>query len=298
MEFSGRHRKDLNVIPDAIGQFDTEAVLSVFERMTRARAFEECIVRACASGKFKIKIHMSSGQEAAAAAVGMAAWDYQIFTQHRTMDLYLSLGGDACRLRDEILCLDSGTSGGRQGGAFQLFENGRRMYAHTGLIGENIPVGVGAALGNGEKTLCYFGDGAAEEDYALSAYGFAVTHKLPVLFLCTDNELSVLSGKEKRRSWELDELARGFGMESIDVSDDPFTLMLLIKKYESCLPAFINVRVCRNYWHAGVGIDEAPAWDRYIILREKLVQMGLEKEAAHIQKAELEKMEDVWHDYL
>lgn len=298
MEYMERHCRDLHIIPDAIRQFETDEILSVFERMTLARKFEECIVRACASGKFKIKIHMSSGQEAVAAAVGTAAWDYQIFTQHRTMDLYLALGGDACRLRDEILCLDSGTSGGRQGGAFQLFENGRRMYAHTGLIGENIPVGVGAALGNGEKTICYFGDGAAEEDYALSAYGFAVTHKLPVLFLCTDNELSVLSGKEKRRTWELDELARGFGMESMDVSDDPFTLILLIRKYEDRLPALINVRVCRNYWHAGVGVDEEPAWDRYLMLEEQLVRMGLEEKISRIQKTALEKMEDVWHDYL
>lgn len=298
MEYMERHRKDLHIIADAISQFETDVVLAVFERMTLARTFEECIVRACASGKFKIKIHMSSGQEAVAAAVGTAAWDYQIFTQHRTMDLYLALGGDACRLRDEILCLDTGTSGGRQGGAFQLFENGRRMYAHTGLIGENIPVGVGAALGNGEKTICYFGDGAAEEDYALSAYGFAVTHQLPVLFLCTDNELSVLSGKEKRRSWELDELARGFGMTGMDVSDDPFTLMLLIKSYADRLPALINVRVCRNYWHAGTGVDEPPAWDRYRMLEEQLVQMGLKTQIRQIQRTSLEKMEDVWRDYL
>lgn len=298
MEYMERHRKDLHIIADAISQFETDVVLAVFERMTLARTFEECIVRACASGKFKIKIHMSSGQEAVAAAVGTAAWDYQIFTQHRTMDLYLALGGDACRLRDEILCLDTGTSGGRQGGAFQLFENGRRMYAHTGLIGENIPVGVGAALGNGEKTICYFGDGAAEEDYALSAYGFAVTHQLQVLFLCTDNELSVLSGKEKRRSWELDELARGFGMTGMDVSDDPFTLMLLIKSYADRLPALINVRVCRNYWHAGTGVDEPPAWDRYRMLEEQLVQMGLKTQIRQIQRTSLEKMEDVWRDYL
>ena len=63
------------------------------------------------------------------------------------------------------------------------------------LLVKSISVGVGAALGNGEKTLCFFGDGAAEEDYALTAYGFAATHKLPVLFICTDNNLSVLSPK-------------------------------------------------------------------------------------------------------
>ena len=298
MDSVNKDYHNCNVIPDAMDEFSRETQLSVYQKMTEARTFESCIVRASGSGKFSIKIHMSTGQEGVGAAIGEAAWNYQIFTQHRSMDLYLSLGGPVEQIRDEIMCLDSGCCGGKIGGAFQYFGNGRRMYAHTGLIGENISVGVGAALGNGEKTLCFFGDGAAEEDYALSAYGFAATHQLPVLFICTDNELSVLSPKAKRRSWDLVEVAKGFGLQAIELSDDPFTLMHHIKEFDPKLPALINCHVCRNYWHAGVGIDAPPAWDRFAIVREALVQRGMEAELNRLDAQAKEKMEAAWNAYL
>ncbi len=290
--------RDFNIIDDAIDNFNTKIQLSVFKKMAEVRAFEDCIVRASSSGKFSIKIHMSSGQEAVGAAIGEVAWNYQIFTQHRAMDLYLSLGGPVASIRDEIMCLDTGCCGGKIGGAFQYFGEGRRMYAHTGFIGENISVGVGAALGNNEKTICFFGDGAAEEDYALSAFGFAATHKLPVLFVCTDNDLSVMSPKSKRRSWELVDVARGFGLNAIDLTDDPFTIMTYINRFNNQLPALLNCRVCRNYWHAGVGIDAPPTWDRYYIVRGQLTERGLEKSVLQIEADATKKMEDAWIEYL
>lgn len=290
--------RDCNVIPNAIDGFNKETQLSVYKKMCEARIFEQFIVKASSTGKFNIKIHMSSGQEGVGAAIGEVAWNYQIFAQHRAMDLYLSLGGPVDQLRDEIMCLDSGCCGGKIGGAFQYFGNGRRLYAHTGFIGENISVGVGAALGNREKTLCFFGDGAAEEDYALTAYGFAATHNLPVLFICTDNDLSVLSPKSKRRSWDLVEVARGFGLQAIELSDDPFTLMHYIKQFDQSLPALLNCHVCRNYWHAGVGIDSAPLWDRFSIVRQALVERGFERELQYIDTQATKKMEAAWKPYL
>lgn len=295
---SEENYQNYNVIPNAVDLFSRDTQLSVYQKMAEARIFEEYIVKVASSGKFSIKIHMSSGQEGVGAAIGEVAWDYQIFTQHRAMDLFLSLGGPVEQLRDEIMCLDTGCCGGKIGGAFQYFGNGRRMYAHTGLIGENISVGVGAALGNGEKTLCFFGDGAAEEDYALSAFGFAATHKLPVLFICTDNDLSVLSPKSKRRSWSLVDVAKGFGLQALDLSDDPFTLMHHIQSLDSRLPALINCHVCRNYWHAGVGIDNPPPWDRYHLVRSTLIERGLEKELQCIDEKATEKMEAAWKAYL
>lgn len=290
--------KDYNVIPDAVNYYSDNTILNVYRKMTRARCFENSIVNVAKSGKIQVKVHMSSGQEAVSAAIAEVASDYQIFIQHRSMDTYLSLDGDSYKLRDEILGLDTGCCGGKLGGAFQIHENGIDMFAHTGFIGENVSVGVGMALGNGKKTLCLFGDGAAEEDYVLEAIGFAATHKLPVLFICTDNELSVLSSKEKRRSWEISDVSSAFGITSIDISDDPFTLMKMIHKFDKSLPAFINVRVCRNYWHAGVGIDSAPEWDRYLIVKEQLEHRGLSNQMNIIYTEESAKMEEVWKSYL
>ncbi len=290
--------KDYNILKETVFEFSAKEQLDVYKKMTDAREFEKCIVRAGSGGKFPIKVHMSTGEESIAAGLAVVASDYQYFTQHRTMDLFIALGGNPEEVRDEMLCFDSGCCGGRIGGAFQLHNEGIDMYAHSGLIGENISVGVGMALGNGKKTLCLFGDGAAEEDYALSAYGFAVTHKLPVLFICQDNGLSVLSPLEKRRSWDLTSVAKGFGMEAVDITDDPFTLMHWIREFEGKLPALINVRTCRDYWHAGLGVDGPPLWDRYAIVRNQLVELGHGNDLDRIEADAAKRMEEVWKAYL
>ena len=293
-----KYRAEYNLVPDALSEFSKEQCLSVYKNMKRARAFEDLIVEASGKKKFDIKVHMSSGQEAVSAALATVIPEAQYFIQHRSMDIFLALGGDPAQVRDEITCQPSGCVGGRLGGAFQYHQDGRDLYTHTGLIGENISVGVGAALGNGRKTVCLFGDGAAEEDYALTAYGFAATHKLPVLFVCTDNELSVLSPLAKRRSWDLKAAAAGLGVPAVDLSDDPFSIMHWIRHFENDLPALLNIRVCRNYWHAGLGVDGPPRWERLEIVREQLKEQGWEEELLRIDEAARREMEEVWKAYL
>lgn len=291
-------RPNYHVIPEAIDLLPKETILSVYRKMAESRAFETCIVRAGERGRFKIKVHMSSGQEAVSAALSVATPTYQYFIQHRAMDSFLAMGGPPEEIRDEILCLDTGCCGGRIGGAFNFHWNGRDIYTHTGFIGENISVGVGAALGNGRNTICLFGDGAAEEDYALTAYGFAATHKLPVLFVCTDNDLSVLSPLSRRRSWDLSEVASAFGLKTVDLADDPFTIIHWIREHEGKYPALMNIRVCRNFWHAGLGVDAPPEWDRFLIVRGQLKERGWEQEMQAIDKEAAERMEAVWKEYL
>ena len=48
-----------------------------------------------------------------------------------------------------------------------------------------------------ESSLYVFvGDAAAEEDYFLTAIGWAVTKKLPIWFIVEDNNLSILTRKK------------------------------------------------------------------------------------------------------
>ncbi len=218
-----------------------------------------------------------------------------IFTQHRCHGTYLSYGGDPVKLRDELIGLPSGTSGGRAGSnCIQCHENGINMFGHHGLIGENVPLGVGAALGSRNPVVCFFGDGAAEEDYVFAAMGFAATHKLPVLFVCEDNNLSILTPVEVRRSWNITEIAQSFGMQAEDISDDPWTIYAKIIELKNKLPAFINIRTCRQYWHVGSGVDGSPEWDRFSLVKEELKSQGFEGEAESIEKNIKEQMRTLW----
>ena len=76
-----------------------------------------------------------------------------------------------------------------------------------------------------KPTIVFVGDSAAEEDYSLSAIGWAVTKKLPILFVIEDNNLSILTEKKVRRSWEMSDVATGFGMKhSYNISDNPLVI--------------------------------------------------------------------------
>jgi len=284
-----------NVPSDSATQCSVDISLTIYERMCLARWFEQGVIDAVGQGQITTPIYLSSGQESVAVALSCVVRDYQTFAQHRAHDIYLAFGGDPVKLRDELLGLPTGTSQGKAGSnCLQIHENCVDMYGHHGLIGENVPQGVGAALANGRNTLCVFGDGAAEEDYVLAAMGFAVTHRLPVLFVCVDNNLSILTELKERRVWSISDVASAFGMPAMDMSDDPWALLAQVRLWTGTLPAFLNCYVCRHYWHVGVGVDGQPEWNRFRMVEDTLMQMGLEYDMLKIQKRVRHQMEQLW----
>jgi TPP-dependent pyruvate/acetoin dehydrogenase alpha subunit len=283
------------LIPDLAQSFGEHVSLEIFRRICLVRYFELGIIKAVKNKLIPYPVYLSSGQESIPAALSIVVPDYMIFAQHRCHGVYLALGGNPEKLRDEILGLPTGTSGGRGGSnCIQCHENNITMFGHHGLIGENVPLGVGAALGSGKPVLCLFGDGAAEEDYVFAAMGFAVTYKLPVLFVCEDNNLSILTPVETRRTWSITEVAKSFGMPALDITDDPWTIIYRTRELTKNLPAFLNCYTCRAYWHAGVGKDDPAEWDRFNLVREELQRLGSAKEMLKIEAEMRTSMEELW----
>ena len=56
----------------------------------------------------------------------------------------------------------------------------KNIFGHDGLMGNQVPIGVGACFASKCPTIVFVGDSAAEEDYCLSAIGWASTKKLPI----------------------------------------------------------------------------------------------------------------------
>jgi TPP-dependent pyruvate/acetoin dehydrogenase alpha subunit len=291
--------ENYNVLPDAIRRVDKDVHLNIFRKMCLVRSFEGHAVEAVEKRIIAYPVYLSSGQEAVAAALAQRIRTYQTFPQHRAHDIFLAFGAPPELLADELLGLPTGASGGRAGSnCLQYHHDGIDIYGHHGLIGENVPQAAGAALANNKPTLCVFGDGSAEEDYVLSSLGFAATHKLPVLFVCIDNGLSILTPTEKRRSWDLAAVAASFGLESVDCADDPSTLLLLLERLSARLPALLNVRVCRSYWHVGAGRDGTTEWDRYSIYKDSLRAIGLGDEVIDVERQTSIEMDTLWQTRL
>ncbi|MCB4790773.1 MAG: thiamine pyrophosphate-dependent enzyme [Elusimicrobia bacterium] len=286
---------DIGVIKGLSKKIDKAVLLEIFKRICKIKYFEQGVIDAGKDSFLTYQVYLSSGQESIPAAVSMAIPEFMIFAQHRCHGTYLAWGGYPEKLRDELLGLPTGVSGGKAGSnCLQCFDNGIKMFGHHGLIGENVPLGVGAALGSGKPVVCFFGDGAAEEDYVFSAMGFAVTHKLPVLFICEDNNLSILTKVKERRSWSVAKVAGALGMPAFEFSDDPWTIYSKTRELKTSLPAYLNIFTCRQYWHVGCGVDGPPEWDRFSIVKDELSKLGYKKEIEETENNMKKAMGRVW----
>jgi pyruvate dehydrogenase E1 component alpha subunit len=278
---------ELGAIPGLPGKFGAATSLQIFGQTCFNRYFELEVARVYDTGVMKAPIYLSVGQEHIPAAIAAVSTDFLIFAQHRAHSYYLSFGGEPGALVDELLHRPTGCAGGMGGSA----------SIHDPRI-DQVPIAVGAALGSGRRVLTVMGDASGEEDYVYGAMGYAATKRLPVLFVCEDNDLSILTRVATRRSWNLAEVARAVGMRAVDIADDPWLIAHHVEILLGGLPAFMNVRTCRQLWHAGTGRDGEPEWDRFALTKATLDGLGLTREAAQIEEEARRRAGHVWDERL
>ena len=284
--------QDLGIIADISRAFSPEKTLEMFNRMCLIRYFEIQVKKAYDEKLLpKIPIYLSVGQESIAAALATSKTDRPtLFGQHRCHDIYLAFGGDPANLIDELRGWPTGCARG-MGGSASIHCPEINMIPHDGLMGSQIPDGVGSALGNKKTTIAFMGDASAEEGFVLEALGLAPTKKLPILFIVCDNNRSILTEKSVRRSWDMAKHA-SFGMPAVDITDDPWLIMHHVQRLE--LPALINIHTCRELWHAGTGNDGPPEWNRFELVKQELDKLGLGATAEKIENEAKNYMDNLW----
>ena len=169
-----------------------EEVKQLRFQMKRIRLIEEEIARRYPEGKMRCPTHLSVGQEAVAAAVGMALRENDLAVSgHRAHAHYLGKGGNFKQMLLEIYGKEGGCSAGK-GGSMHLIDEKIGFMGSTAIVGGTIPVGVGLALGmqlkETDQVSCIFhGDAVLETGVFFESVNFAVLKKLPVLFICENN---------------------------------------------------------------------------------------------------------------
>jgi pyruvate dehydrogenase E1 component alpha subunit len=168
------------------------------------------------------------------------------------------------------------------------------MFGHDGLLGSNAPIACGFAQATKRPTICILGDAACEEDYVLASFGYAVTHKLPIVFIVEDNGLSILTKTEVRRSWKIKNVADSFGMitqnyydtDNLSLEFVPFMHACIQWAFECNAPTLLNIKVSRHRWHSGSGTDEEPVFNTMQLMLDRLKdqnsQFAIENVKTHI----------------
>ncbi len=206
---------------------DAATCYELLARMALIRRFEEEAGRQYQRAQAGGFLHLAIGEEA--TIVGtisvMRDEDFLIGT-YRTHGHAIARGTEPKRVMAELFGRVDGTSGGR-GGSMHIFDAEQRFMGGYGIVGGNLPIAAGIALGSQYKgedavTVCMFGDGASNTGNFGETMNLAALWKLPVLFMVENNLYGMGTSVERHSAQtDLSKKAEGYGIpgERIDGMD-------------------------------------------------------------------------------
>ncbi len=183
---------------------DPRELMALFRTMLRIRRVEEALADRYAEQQMRCPMHLCIGQEAIAAGVCAALGpDDIVYSNHRAHGHYLAKGGDLNAMVAELYGRTTGCCGGR-GGSMHLIDQHVGFMGATPIVGGTVPLAVGAAWAARLQTqdhlgVAFFGDGCFEEGVMHESLNFASLHRLPVLFVCENNNFSVYTPLRERQ---------------------------------------------------------------------------------------------------
>ena len=140
--------------------------------------------------------------------------------EHRGTSPLLMRGVDPLALLREFMGKPDGLCGG-QGGHMHLFAPDK-LAASSGIVGAAGPAAAGFALAAqmlrpGTVSIAFFGDGATSAGMLMESMNLAVVWKLPVIFVCKDNDWAITTPAATAVGGNLLARAEAFGMKAYEV---------------------------------------------------------------------------------
>jgi len=188
--------------------------------MLHSRLFEEAVAQLWHSGVISGEMHLGTGEEAIAAGIVSQLQDGDsLALDHRGTPPLLMRGVDPILILRELLGLPDGLCSG-QGGHMHLFSK-EHLAATSGIVGASGPAGVGFALAAqylrpGSIAVSFFGDGAINQGMLMEALNLASVWKLPIIFVCKDDNWSITTESRLMTGAGLDERVHGFGLPYLE----------------------------------------------------------------------------------
>ena len=188
----------------------------LYRQMLRSRLFEEAVRDLWQAGWIPGEMHLGLGEEAICAGIVMQLRRGDAMAlDHRGTPPLLMRGIDPDSLLKEFMGAPDGLCGG-MGGHMHLFAP-EQLTASSGIVGAAGPTAAGFGLAAqqlrpGTVSLAFFGEGAVNQGMLMEAFNLAAVWKLPVLFVCKDNNLAITTASDTVTGGRLADRARGFGL--------------------------------------------------------------------------------------
>ncbi|UJZ86290.1 thiamine pyrophosphate-dependent dehydrogenase E1 component subunit alpha [Heyndrickxia coagulans] len=265
----------------SLGLSDRE-VLEMYETMLLARKVDERMWLLNRSGKIPFVVSCQ-GQEAAQVGAAFAldrTKDY-VLPYYRDLGVVLAFGMTA---RDIMLSgfakAEDPNSGGRQmPGHYGQKKN--RIVTQSSPVTTQVPHAAGIALaGKMEKkdfvTFVTFGEGSSNQGDFHEGVNFAAVHKLPVIFMCENNQYAISVPIEKQLgNPRVSDRAIGYGMPGVTVDgNDPLAVYEVVKEAADRArrgegPTLIETLVYRFTPHSSDDDDRYRAQEEVKTAKEK-----------------------------
>ena len=204
-------------------QFTKEQELEAYRHMLLIRRFEEKAGQLYGMGFIGGFCHLYIGQEAVVTGMQMSLKEGdQVITGYRDHGHMLACGMSPRGVMAELTGRRGGLSKGK-GGSMHMFSKEKHFYGGHGIVGAQVSLGTGLAFANhyrdnGNVSLAYFGDGAANQGQVYESFNMASLWKLPVIYIIENNRYA-MGTSVSRASAETDFSKRGisFNIPGIQV---------------------------------------------------------------------------------
>ena len=174
-------------------EVDRPTQLRLYQLMVELRDFEQRAYELFLENLVRGTSHLALGQEAIAAgyAVAMRPDDYT-FCTYRGHGHTLARGASMGAAMAELLGRGNGMLHGK-GGSMHLTDVTHGAMGSYAIVGAHLPIAAGAAWSaqvrkSGQVAVCFFGDGTTNIGAFHEALNLSVIWKLPVVFVCENNQ--------------------------------------------------------------------------------------------------------------
>ncbi len=236
--------------------------LTWYETMLRIRRFEERTLMMYAQQKIRGFCHVYIGQESIAAGLVTALRrEDPLVTAYRQHGIAIAKGLSTKSCMAELYGKATGCVHGK-GGSMHFFSSENRFFGGNGIVGAQIPIGAGIAFAEkyrGTDNLCVtmFGDGAARQGALYESFNMAMTWKLPVLFICENNQYAMGTSVTRTSNvHDLYKIGAAFDMpsEAIDGMNPESVHEAFVKAAEHIRsgkgPYFLEIKTYRYKGHS------------------------------------------------
>ena len=233
-----------------------------YYRMRRIRRFEETAEELYRRGVVIGLLHQYIGEEAVAVGACLALNDDDYVTStHRGHGHLIAKGGDVKRLLAELCGRVTGYCRGK-GGRMHAADLSLGILGANGIVGGGFGIATGAALSakkrnSGQVTICFFGDGAANQGVFMEVMNMAALWKLPVIYVCENNHFGQYTRFDEATttSQPIGARAAAFGLPTAQVDgNDVIAVYKAVKEAVDRArtgegPSFVEARTYRLKGH-------------------------------------------------